>query len=147
MPDPLFEIELERPNPGSRDAGQVLYRQLKDAIQDGRLAAGTPLPASRKSAAFFGLSRNTVADVYDRLGREGLVIARHGSGTCVADHSSKLDALPTRTSAYRLNPFWLREEVTSAMGFWRDEASTAARGLAAIDFRPALIDHRLFPLR
>ncbi len=145
MPDPLFEIELERPNPGSRDAGQMLYRQLKDAIQDGRLAAGTPLPASRKSAAFFGLSRNTVADVYDRLGREGLVIARHGSGTSVADRSSKLDALPTRTSAYRLNPFWLREEVTSAMGFWRDEASIAARVLAAIDFRPALIDHRLFP--
>ena len=45
--DPLFEIELERPIPGSRDAGRFLYRQLKDAIQDGRLAARTRLPASR----------------------------------------------------------------------------------------------------
>jgi len=54
--DSLFEIELERPIPGSRDAGRRLYRQLKEAIQDGRLAAGTRLPASRKSADFFGLS-------------------------------------------------------------------------------------------
>jgi GntR family transcriptional regulator/MocR family aminotransferase len=100
--DPLFEIELERPDPGSRDAGQSLYQQLKDAIRDGRLAAGTALPASRKSAAFFGLSRNTVADVYDRLGREGWVVARHGSGTCVADRVSKPDASTTRTSPYRL---------------------------------------------
>jgi GntR family transcriptional regulator/MocR family aminotransferase len=72
----FFEIELERPIPGSRDAGRRLYRQLKEAIQDGRLAAGTRLPASRKSADFSGLSRNTVAEVYDRLSSDGLVAAR-----------------------------------------------------------------------
>jgi GntR family transcriptional regulator/MocR family aminotransferase len=143
--DPLFEIEMERPVPGSRNAAQLLYQQLKAAIEDGRLAAGTRLPASRKSAAFFGLSRNTVADVYDRLANEGLVVARHGSGTCVADQSTKPASLRSLTSAYRLNTFWLQEDVTTAMGFWRDDPGVVARAEAAIDFRPALIDHRLFP--
>ena len=67
--DSLFEIELERPIPGSRDAGRRLYRLLKEAIQDGRLAAGTRLAASRKLADFCGLSRNTVAEIYDRLSK------------------------------------------------------------------------------
>jgi GntR family transcriptional regulator/MocR family aminotransferase len=143
--DPLFEIELERPSPGSRDAGRFLYRQLKDAIQDGRLAAGTQLPASRKSAAFFGLSRNTVAEVYDRLSSEGLVVARHGSGTYVAELPPEPASLPSPASTYRLNTFWLQEDVTSAMGFWRDDVSVVPRAGAAMDFRPALIDSRLFP--
>jgi len=46
--DQLFEIELERPAPGSGEATRYLYRQLKDAIQDGRLGAGTRLPPSRQ---------------------------------------------------------------------------------------------------
>ncbi len=143
--DPLFEIELERPVPGSRDAGRFVHRQLKDAIQDGRLAAGTQLPASRKSAAFFGLSRNTVAEVYDRLSNEGLVVARHGSGTYVADLPPEPAALPSPASTYRLNTFWLQEDVTTAMGFWRDDLSVVPRTASAMDFRPALIDPRLFP--
>jgi GntR family transcriptional regulator/MocR family aminotransferase len=143
--DPLFEIELERPTPGSRDAARFLYRQLKDAIQDGRLAAGTQLPPSRKSAAFFGLSRNTVAEVYDWLSNEGLVVARHGSGTYIADLPPEPASLPSPASTYRLNPFWLQEDVTMAMGFWREDLPVTASPAAAIDFRPALIDPRLFP--
>ena len=143
--DPLFEIEMERPIPGSRDAGRFLYRQLKDAIQDGRLAAGTQLPASRKSTAFFGLSRNTVAEVYDRLSNEGLVVARHGSGTYVADVPPEPASLLSPASTYRLNTFWLQEDVATAMGFWRDDLSVVPRAETAMDFRPALIDPRLFP--
>lgn len=143
--DPLFEIEMERPIAGSRDAGRFLYRQLKNAIQNGRLAAGTQLPASRKSAAFFGLSRNSVAEVYDRLSNEGLVVARHGSGTYVADLPPEPASLPSPASTYRLNTFWLQEDVTVAMGFWRDDLSVVPRAETAMDFRPALIDPRLFP--
>jgi GntR family transcriptional regulator / MocR family aminotransferase len=143
--DPLFEIEMECPIPGSRDAGRFLFRQLKAAILDGRLAAGTQLPASRKSAAFFGLSRNTVAEVYDRLSNAGLVVARHGSGTYVADLPPEPASLPSPASTFRLNPFWLQEEVTMAMGFWHDDLSVGPRAETAMDFRPALIDPRLFP--
>jgi GntR family transcriptional regulator/MocR family aminotransferase len=144
--DLLFEIEIERPVPGSRDAGRFLYRQLKKAIEEGRLAVGTQLPASRKSAAFFGLSRNTVAEVYDRLSNEGLLVARHGSGTYVADLLPEPAPLPSPANMYRLNRFWLQEDVTAAMGFWREDLSAVARTAAPMDFRPALIDPRLFPL-
>jgi GntR family transcriptional regulator / MocR family aminotransferase len=143
--DPLFEIEMERPIPRSRSAARFLFCQLKDAILAGRLAAGTQLPASRKSAAFFGLSRNTVAEVYDQLSNAGLVVARHGSGTYVADLPPEPASLPSPASTYRLNPFWLQEEVTKAMGFWHDELPIGPRAHKVIDFRPALIDARLFP--
>ncbi|MEP6620792.1 MAG: PLP-dependent aminotransferase family protein [bacterium] len=141
----LFEIELERAVPGSGEAGRSLYRQLKAAIRDGRLAPGTRLPASRRSAEFFGLSRNTVAQVYDRLSTEGLIVARHGSGTYVAELTRDPSLVPSPTSTYRLNPFWLQEDVTAAMGFWRDDPSVAPSAERALDFRPALIDPRLFP--
>ena len=46
-------------------------------------APSCPQAASRRASSV--LSRNTVAEVYDRLSNEGLVVARQGSGTYVAD--------------------------------------------------------------
>lgn len=140
--DPLFEIEFDRAAPGSRDAARTLYRQLKKAIEDGRLAVGTKLPASRRGAELFGVSRNTVAEIYDRLLNDGYVTARQGSGTYVAERKPPAPAA-ARASAFPLNPVWLAERTVAAMGFWRD--SPGAEGGASIDFRPALIDSRLFP--
>jgi GntR family transcriptional regulator/MocR family aminotransferase len=150
--DPLFEIELELPRKNARNAVRMLFEQLKAAIIDGRLTAGAKLPPTRKSAEFFGVSRNTASEIYERLLHEGYVVTQHGAGTYVADK------LPTRASAHatlrdagppdpRLNPFWLREDVTHAMGFWRDDSvSISARTKEpTIDFRPALVDSRLFP--
>ena len=140
--EPLFELELDRLVPGSRDAGRMLYRQLKEAIEDGRLAAGTRLPPSRRSGEVFGVSRNTVAEVYDRLLVDGYVTARQGSGTYVAERRPAEGGCGGAASAFRLNPFWLREDSVAAMGFWRDGQASPGPGL---DFRPALIDSRLFP--
>jgi GntR family transcriptional regulator/MocR family aminotransferase len=82
--DPLFEVELDPPPPGARTASQRIYEQLKAAILDGRLAAGARLPPTRRSEAFFGVSRNTAAEVYERLANEGYVVTRRGSGAYVA---------------------------------------------------------------
>src|ERR1700744_258674 len=113
--DPLFEIDLRPVAKGSRDAAKSIYRQLKEAILDGRLTPGAKLPPTRKSAAFFGTSRTTAVEVYGRLLHEGDVMSRRGSGTDVADNapvsrspSGKAASLP----AHRLNPFWLRPDVT-----------------------------------
>ena len=144
---PLFEIELQAPKRGSRDAAQSLHRQLLAAIRDGRLPLGARLPPTRDARVLFGVSRNTAAEVYDRLINEAYAVARRGSGTFVAD---RLPVSPARvssgrTAAGRLNPFWLQAPVTSAMGFWRDvPAQASARG-RAVDLRPALVDSRLFP--
>jgi len=149
--DPLFEIELDLAAKGSRESSRNLYGQLKAAILDRRLTAGAKLPPTRKSDAYFGISRNTAIEVYERLLNEGYVVTRHGSGTFVAD---RLPASPSRPSQrgagspdHRLNEFWLRPDVTAAMSFWRDrpERSSAPSLGPQIDFRPALVDSRLFP--
>ena len=66
--EPLFELKLNLKPSGSREASKTLYGELRAAILDGRLAAGAKLPPTRKSAAFFGVSRNTAAEVYERRG-------------------------------------------------------------------------------
>ena len=149
--EPLFEIELERVAKGARDSSATLYRQLEAAIADGRLRPGTRLPPVRKAARLLGVSRNTAVKVYEKLVTEGYVVARRGSGTYVAAFSR---AAPSRTPTgltakleARLNEVWLRPDLTAAMGFWRDRpvaADLRARS-NSVDFRPALIDPRLFP--
>jgi GntR family transcriptional regulator/MocR family aminotransferase len=48
-----------------------LRTALRDAIQQGRLVAGTRLPSSRRLAADLRVSRGVVADTYDQLAAEG----------------------------------------------------------------------------
>jgi GntR family transcriptional regulator/MocR family aminotransferase len=149
--DPLFEIRVDLASRGSRDASQSLCRQLKEAIIDGRLAPGVRLPATRKAEQFFSVSRNTAADVYERLLSEGYVVTRRGAGTYVADRAPAERPRASRNHEeapdHRLNEFWLRADVTSAMGFWQDRSESPPRApdLPRIDFRPALVDSRLFP--
>jgi GntR family transcriptional regulator / MocR family aminotransferase len=150
--DPLFEIEFDLGPKGSRRTSRTLHHELKAAILDGRLTAGAKLPATRRSAAFFGVSRNTAAEVYERLVNEGHAVTRHGAGTYVADRIASVAPASGRAaelaSQHRLNEFWLRPDVTAAMSFWRDrpEYPSLARKGASVDFRPAMVDSRLFPL-
>lgn len=63
---------------------QQVYEQLRSAIEQGRLPAGTRLPPSREHAASLGVSRNTVLWAVQRLQAEGYVEARVGDGTYVS---------------------------------------------------------------
>jgi len=65
-----------------------LEQALREAIRDGRLAAGTRLPSTRTLAAESGLARGTVAAAYDQLVAEGRLVAVRGSGTHVAELGS-----------------------------------------------------------
>jgi GntR family transcriptional regulator/MocR family aminotransferase len=135
--DPLFEIGLDLGLKGSREASRTLYRQLQAAILDGRLPAGAKLPPTRKSAAFLGVSRNTAAEVYERLVNEGHAVTRHGAGTYVAQKTAFV--APEKRE--------IEPDVTAAISFWRDRPDAAsARTGASVDFRPAMVDSRLFPL-
>ncbi|GAA4874333.1 PLP-dependent aminotransferase family protein [Kitasatospora terrestris] len=62
-----------------------LTRAVRAAVQDGRLAAGTRLPATRALAAELGVSRGVAVEAYAQLVAEGYLVGRHGSGTRVAD--------------------------------------------------------------
>ncbi|WP_449063990.1 aminotransferase-like domain-containing protein, partial [Planomonospora algeriensis] len=64
-------------------AGQIT-RELREAVRQGRLAAGARLPASRELARDLGLSRGVVVEAYEQLVAEGFLVARVGAGTRVA---------------------------------------------------------------
>ncbi len=62
------------------------------AILEGRLGDGAPLPSSRELAGLLGLSRNTVTAAYLQLMDEGFLEARPRSGVFVAPNARPLSA-------------------------------------------------------
>ena len=61
-----------------------IYADLRDRISSGQWPAGSPLPAQRELAGEFGVSIMTLRQALQLLTDDGLVAARHGSGTYVA---------------------------------------------------------------
>lgn len=73
---------------------QRVYEQLRSAIEQGRLRAGTRLPPSREHASSLGVSRNTVLWAVQRLQAEGYIEARVGDGTYVSQAAAAATAAP-----------------------------------------------------
>src|SRR5215467_15308794 len=61
-----------------------LERELRSAIQSGRLSGGSLLPSTRALAADLELSRGVVVEAYEQLLAEGYLSAQHGAATRVA---------------------------------------------------------------
>ncbi len=97
-PDLLLELARER---GGLEAQVELG--LRNAIRDGRLAAGTALPSTRALARDLGVSRRVAVGAYEQLIAEGWLVARRGSGTFVGrpapageqPHAATGDAAPS----------------------------------------------------
>ncbi len=76
-------LQLDATSVPSRGLTSWLTAALRAAIVDGRLAAGTRLPATRTLAGDLGVARGVVVEAYQRLGDEGLLEARTRVGTVV----------------------------------------------------------------
>lgn len=122
---------------GERDLTGQIYRQIREAIMDGRLRPGQALPPSRELHRHLHVSRNTVSTAYERLTSEGFLVTRTGSGTYVSDAVPPAAARSRRPtgSALRPRPQWERLP---------DPADPSALR-ARYDLRPGLVDPRLFP--
>src|SRR6185369_13205956 len=74
------------------ESDQPLYRRLADAIaariERGELAAGLRLPPQREIAKSLGINVTTVTRALLALQQRGLIEARPGRGTMVAEPSS-----------------------------------------------------------
>lgn len=91
-----------------------IYRQLLDAILDGRLQAGERLPSSRDLAAQLQVARGTVNTAYERLVAEGFLVPRRGSGTYVCEEVTRTRSRRTRGgNPARPRSHW--EHLTPAM--------------------------------
>lgn len=67
----------------SMPAARWLYESLRSAILDGKLQAGSRLPATRDLARQYGVARGTVVAAFEQLKSEGYVEGTIGSGTHV----------------------------------------------------------------
>jgi len=84
-------LQLSLGSAPTRGLTAWLVSAIRAAIMDGRLRAGTALPATRLLAGELGVSRGLIVEAYQRLADEGLVRGRPGAGT-------RVSALPPRAA-------------------------------------------------
>lgn len=99
-------MELHLTLDGRQDLAGQLYRQLRAAILDGRLAAGDRLPPMRFLAERLQVSRKTVGEAYERLAAEGFLQGKVGSGTYVSARLTPLERPRPAAAALQANPHW-----------------------------------------
>src|SRR5262247_4267288 len=81
--------------PPRRRLHEDVFEQLRDAILDGRFAAGTKLPPERELAVEFRVNRTSVREAIKVLEGLGLVAVRQGDGATVRPLvDASLDVVP-----------------------------------------------------
>ncbi|HUR03433.1 MAG TPA: PLP-dependent aminotransferase family protein [Nonomuraea sp.] len=117
---------------GRGDLAAQVYRQLLDAILDGRLRSGERLPPTRELARRLEISRNTVAVAYDRLVADGFLVGRAGAGTFVSAERVRARSAP--------------QGVVRPRAIWHSMPAGSPTPTPEYDFRVGVPDARLFPM-
>jgi GntR family transcriptional regulator/MocR family aminotransferase len=122
---------------GEGDLAERVYRQLVNAILDGRLVHGQQLPSTRTMASQLHVSRNTVTVAYERLAAEGYTRSRVGSGTFVASPpaAGNTDRRARPGADIDIAPFWRTRSVLPL----------TLEGRPAYNFGPGVADESRFP--
>lgn len=125
-----------------------LYRQLRDAVTEGRVASGAALPSTRELAQVLGVSRSTLVEALDQLRIEGYLETRQGSATRIAAlnpaHLSP-SRRGARGSSQAASRHAVAKEPPVQLDHWvQDDPPTPVTVRA---FRPGLPDIRAFPAR
>lgn len=128
-----FHVQID----GRGDRADRIYRQLRDAVLDGRLRHGERLPATRELAERLGVSRSTVATAYERLTAEGYLSARVGSGTFVSAPTSAKTASAARGQRTAAHPVARWADIDDPL--WSEPLPIA------YDFSVGTPDPALFP--
>jgi GntR family transcriptional regulator / MocR family aminotransferase len=120
----------------SGDLSVQIFRQLLEAVLDGRLRSGERLPPTRELARRLHVARNTVGVAYELLVAEGVLIGRVGAGSFVC-------AEPLRRGPARRAP----SGAVQPRDVWRSIPAAVDRrpNAAAYDFSVGTPDPALFP--
>ena len=121
---------------GRRDFSGEIYRQIRQAILDGRLKDGDRLPATRELARSLAVSRSTVTTAYERLLGEGIAASRIGAATIVSSRNGRSSPIARFASGRALRAREVWDAVT---------VTVASVSPAAYDFRNCFPDVALFP--
>ncbi|HET7410292.1 MAG TPA: winged helix-turn-helix domain-containing protein, partial [Paracoccaceae bacterium] len=93
MRDALYHLERARPATLQAQIREILI----DAIRNGQLKVGDPVPSTRAMAARLSVSRNTVTLAYQTLAAEGFLASRERSGFYVDGQAG--DGMAARPAA------------------------------------------------
>jgi GntR family transcriptional regulator / MocR family aminotransferase len=127
-----------------------LYRSMRDAILDGRLAPGLRLPSTRVLAADLTVSRNTVVAAFEQLHAEGYLDSHVGRGTQIAEALPEYFRQTARPLPSQAEPS--KPSVATRPSRRATEISRAAAARSLLTdpvplFRPGLPALDQFPLR
>jgi GntR family transcriptional regulator / MocR family aminotransferase len=114
-----IELLLAVTRDGPERLGTQIEAQLRGAIREGRLRAGTRVPSTRDLAGQLGVSRRVAVGAYAQLAAEGYLDLRQGAQPSVA-HSGHAPAYPPSNAI-------------------------APAGVPRLDLRPAAPDVSRFP--
>ena len=138
MQNAIFNMQLFRLDSSSQTPlFRQLYIEMRNAILERRLAAGTKLPSTRELSGDLNVSRNTVLNAYEQLLAEGYIRGKIGSGSYVSD-------LKHEPSKQNLSP---RKNVLSKRGklLFQTMVSNPSLPNAKISFRPGTPALEKFP--
>ncbi|WP_306599153.1 PLP-dependent aminotransferase family protein [Geothrix sp. 21YS21S-2] len=122
------KVFLALVGPPDSSVGRRILLTLRQAIVDGTLAPGSPLPGTRAMASAYQANRQTVVTVIEKLEAEGLLESRQGIGTFVAETGkARPEAAPAAAGAA------LGFDVPSALGL---ESSIRQDALLLADGAP-----------
>lgn len=118
------------------DLSVQIYRQLLEAVLDGRLRPGERLPPTRELASRLEISRNTVGLAYELLAADGVLAGQVGSGSFVSSGPAR-ESRPRRAPSGAVDP----------RGVWRSLSPPITRSPSApvYDFGIGVPDQHLFP--
>lgn len=88
---------------------------VRQRITARALVPGEKLPSIRSFAEFMRVSKSTVVEAYERLGGEGVIRSRPGSGFYVAGHIAPLSLTDIGPKLDRaIDPFWVSRQSLEA---------------------------------
>jgi len=135
---PAWSLALDLDRRSHLPLPQQLVNGVVEAIRQGRLAPGAPVPSTRRLAAALGVHRNTVVAAFDDLVAQGWFETTRASHTRVTGALPEAAAVPGRRGAgpgFDLVP-------------WKSSAATfEAVPKKVLDFTGGLPDPRLFDAR
>jgi GntR family transcriptional regulator len=140
-----------------------LRRRIEEAIVNGQLPPGTPLPPEREIASMTTLSRVTVRNAVQPLVEEGLIVQRRGSGSIVAPRITKVEQSLSRLTSFtedmarrgkNVTATWLERgiflpspEETMTLGLTASESVSRVSRLRLADGTPLAIERATLSTR
>ena len=140
----LFCAAVWRIEPAGGPLRNQVYRQLRDAVTEGRVAPGAPVPSTRVLARVLGVSRSTLVEAIEQLRIEGFLETRQGAATRIARLDPRLLGPSVRAKGAAAGALGDCAALPGPTPWPLDDPPTPVTLRA---FRPGLPDLRAFPAR